>query len=68
VRIREALEWLVERHRADVMLPESTLTKAVNAAAGYADDMISDATDQIESELEREIEEETDRLERRGFW
>ena len=68
VRIREALDWLVERHRADVMLPESNLTKAVNAAAGYADDMISDATDRIESEVEREIEEEIDRLEKRGLW
>ena len=67
MRIRKVLDWLVERHRADVLLPNSALTKAVNAAAGYADDMISDATDQIEGELEREIEEETDRLEKRGL-
>jgi hypothetical protein len=68
VRIREALDWLVERDRADVGLPNSTITRALDRAVGYADDMISDATDRIERELEREIEEETDRLERRGLW
>jgi hypothetical protein len=67
-RIGEVLDWLVDRHRADVMLPASTLTNAVDAAVSYVDDMISDATDRIESELEREIEEETDRLDKRGLW
>ena len=34
----EVLDWIVDRHREDVMPPRSVITKAVNAAAGYADD------------------------------
>ena len=67
-RLREVLDWLVDRHRADVLLPRSGVNKAVDAAKGYCDEALSEATDQIESELEREIEEEIDRLEKRGLW
>jgi hypothetical protein len=67
-RIRDVLDWLVERHRGDTMVPRATITRAVgDAVSGYGDDMISDATYEIESALMREIEDDTDWLEKRGL-
>lgn len=41
-RIREVLDWLVDRHRA---LPRSTIIKAVgDAIRRHCDEMLSDAT------------------------
>jgi hypothetical protein len=67
-RMQEALDWLVDRHRANVLLPPGAIKKATEDAMGYCDEALAEATGRIEGELEREIEEEIDRLERRGLW
>jgi hypothetical protein len=68
VQLYRTINWLVDRHRADTLLPRSKITEAVGRALGYCEDAIAEATDGIEKELEREIEAEIDRLDRRGLW
>ncbi len=66
--LHETVTWLVDRHRTDTGLPLSEVTKAPGRAMGYCEDAIAEATDEIRIALEREIENEIDRLDRRGLW